>query len=319
MVESSAVRVGVIGVGYLGAHHAAAYRDLPDAMLVGVTDVDRGTAERVAQDVGCRYFGSPADLLCEVEAASVAVPTTAHAAVACEAMAAGVHVLVEKPIASSVDEAASMVTSAGAGGLILQVGHVERFNPAFAAVRDMIRSPAFIESHRLSGFGSRGIDVPVVLDLMVHDLDLVLWAFGSDPDSVDAVGIPVLSDQEDIANARLGFPSGSVANLTVSRVSRDKVRKIRFFQQDAYISVDLLARAVTVVGKRSREIVEVPVEVRPYDPLRRQLSSFLHAVRTGSEPEVDGTAGLRVLRVATAVMAAARARKEAIRRYWSTA
>ncbi len=316
MVQAHAVRVGVIGVGYLGAHHAAAYGDLSDAILVGVADVDQEKAGRVAHDAGCRHFVRPAELLGEVDAVSVAVPTTAHATVACEAMEAGVHVLVEKPIAASVEEAGSMVAAASASGLILQVGHLERFNPAFAAVRDTIRKPAFIESHRLSGFGSRGIDVPVVLDLMVHDLDLVLWAFGSDPDCVDAVGIPVLSDQEDIANARLGFPSGSVANLTVSRVSREKVRKIRFFQQDAYVSVDLLARAVTVVRKGAGGIVEVPVEVQPYDPLRRQLASFLHAVRTGSEPEVDGAAGLRVLRVATAVMDAARARKEAIRRHW---
>jgi predicted dehydrogenase len=317
MRESDAVRVGVVGVGYLGAHHASAYQDLSDAILVGVTDVDRGRAMRVAREAGCRYFAGLPELLGEVDAVSVAVPTTAHAAVTCEAMAAGVHVLVEKPIAASVEEAATMVAAAATGGLILQVGHLERFNPAFAAVRDSIRKPAFIESHRLSGFGSRGIDVPVVLDLMVHDLDLVLWAFGSDPDSVDAVGIPVLSDQEDIANARLGFPSGSVANLTVSRVSREKVRKIRFFQQDAYVSVDLLARAVTVVSKGSQGIVEVPVEVPAYDPLRRQLASFLHAVRTGRVPEVDGAAGLRVLRVAIAVMDAARARKKAIRRYWS--
>jgi predicted dehydrogenase len=311
------VRVGVVGVGYLGAHHAAAYSELAEAELVGVVDTDAARAEHIARQTGSRRFESLHKLLPEVEAVSVVVPTTSHASVAGKAFAAGVHVLVEKPIAATVDEAASMVAEAADRGLILQVGHLERFNPAFTAVKERVTRPAFVESHRLSGFAPRGTDVPVVLDLMIHDIDLVLWALGSEPETVDAVGIPVLSAQEDIANARLGFSGGAVANLTVSRVSREKVRKIRFFQHDSYVSVDLLGRTVSVFGRGPGGIEEAAVTVDAYDPLRRQLSAFLLSVRSGCPPEVDGAAGTRALRVAMAVMESARTRREAIVRFWA--
>ncbi len=310
------ISVGVVGVGYLGAHHAAAYRDLPEAKLVGVMDLVRVRGRSVAERLGCRSFHDLGELLNSVEAVSVAVPTTAHTTVVEQALEAGVHVLVEKPMAATVEEATRMAQHAASKGLALQVGHLERFNPAFVAVKDKIRRPAFIESHRLSEFAARGTDVPVVLDLMVHDVDLVLWAVGSEPEAVDAVGVPILSEQEDIANARLTFSCGTVANLTVSRVSREKMRKIRFFQKDAYLSLDLLERKVSMFCRGSRGIEPVTVRVEEYDPLRRELSSFLHAVKSGEQPEVDGQAGVRALRVATAVMAAARARKEAISKYW---
>ncbi len=309
----SAVRVGVIGVGHLGYHHARIYRSLPDAELVGVVDVDEGRAARATEDFNAPRFASIEDLISAgIDAASVVLPTVAHCEAALQLSAAGVDVLVEKPIASTVAQAAEMVEAAARQGRILQVGHVERFNGAVIALFSAIRRPRFIECHRLSPYPDRGGDVSVVLDLMIHDLDIVLALDGTPVVSVDAVGVPVFSAQEDIANARLRFASGCVANLTCSRVSLERMRKIRIFESDAYVSTDYTEQQVLVYRKKPgvpasgaapMDLIQVePMSVHRDEPLKLELASFLESVREHKRPLVSGEDGLRALQVAEDVV-----------------
>lgn len=309
----SAVRVGVIGVGHLGYHHARIYRALPDAELVGVVDPDAARAARAAEEFGVRIFGTAEELLAEgIQAVSVVVPTVAHREVTLKALAAGADVLVEKPIASTVAQAAEMVETAAREGRILQVGHVERFNGAVIALTQAIHRPRFIECHRLSPYPNRGSDVSVVLDLMIHDLDIVLALDGTAVVSLDAVGVPVFSAQEDIANARIRFASGCVANLTCSRVSLERLRKIRIFEAEAYVSTDYTEQQVLVYRKKPgapppgatpMDLIQVePMAVHREEPLKLELAAFLESVRNRTRPIVAGEDGLRALQVAEDVV-----------------
>jgi predicted dehydrogenase len=241
------VRVGVWGVGAWGEKHARVYAAIPEAELAGVFDANADRARAVAAQHGGRAFSSAAALLRECEAVSIAVPTVEHRAALEEAAAAGRHALVEKPLAPTVEDADAMLAAARRARITLQVGQVERFNPALLAAREHIRDVKFVESHRLALFQPRSLDIDVVFDLMIHDLDAVLHCLGRAPQSVSAVGVAVLSENEDIANARLEFEDGCVANLTASRVSQDRLRRIRFFQSDAYLSIDLFEKKVDVL------------------------------------------------------------------------
>jgi len=315
------LRVGVIGVGHLGRHHARVYSAIESCELVGVSDLDADRAAVVADEFGARAFPDAGDLIGSVDAVSIAVPTSAHHEVAARCIEAGVHTLIEKPIASTVEEATDLVERSRRAGLSLAVGHVERFNPALRAALGVLSEPLFIEAHRLGVFVPRGTDVAVVLDLMIHDIDLILSTVESSVAGIDAVGVPVLSPSIDIANARLRFHDGCVANVTASRVSREKVRKIRFFQQDAYVSVDCLKplaqvfRRKNVSGDLLRRIAAGELEgglsdvvgyeelkLDPTEPLRLELASFLDAVSSGGAPVVSGEDGLRALEVALEIM-----------------
>lgn len=301
------LRAGVIGVGHLGQHHARLYAALPGAILIGVTDQDPGRARLIAERHGAQVFEDVPGLLKTVDVVSVAVPTSAHYRVARACLEAGKHVLVEKPIAVTSAEAGELVELARAKGLRLQVGHSERFNPIMQIMRPYIERPAFIEAHRIGTYSERGTDVDVVLDLMIHDLDLVL-SFNPGPvEEVRAAGVPVLSSTIDIANARIQFQSGCVANLTASRVSLMKMRRLRVFQRDRYVSIDFQSRQ-GIVGRRSGKPEDKPgftiEECKGSDdePLKLQLESFLHAVRTGSSPVVCGEDGAAALALAHQVL-----------------
>lgn len=314
------LRTAVIGVGHLGYHHARLYHSLEGSTLIGVVDTDRARAARVAQEFETQPFNSIEDLLSAgIDAASVVVPTRAHCDTAIELLAAGVDVLVEKPIAASAPEALEMIETAQAAGRLLQVGHVERFNGAVIALLGAIDRPRFIECHRMSPYPNRGHDVSVVHDLMIHDLDVLLALDRSEVTSVDAIGVPIFSPAEDIANARIRFASGCVANLTASRISLDRMRKIRIFSESAYVSTDYSAQQVLVYRKKEGDIPEgvspmemitvSPLEVRKEEPLRLELEAFLKSVRDRSAPVVDGEDGLRALQLAEDILEFMRAHR----------
>lgn len=303
------LRMAVIGVGHLGRHHARILAGLPDVSLVAAVDlVDERAASAVA--------GTPAEAMTDyralfgrVEAVTVAVPTAAHLEVAGACLERGIHVLVEKPMASSLEDADAMLQVAEASGAVLAVGHVERFNPAVEAALPVLQSPRFIEVHRLSGFPERSLDVDVIFDVMIHDLDIISAVDRSDVLAVDAIGVPVLSSKVDIANARIRFASGCVANITASRISREKIRKVRCFQPDMYVSIDYADQEVEVwrlgrdAGGRPA-ITGGPVPITREEPLRRELVDFVSAVREGRAPHVTGADGRRALALATRVAGA---------------
>jgi predicted dehydrogenase len=305
----TALKAGVIGVGHLGQHHARLYASLPGARLVGVTDQSMDRAQLIADRHGVRAIRSVDELLPLVEVVSVAVPTSAHYAVAKTCLLAGKHVLVEKPIAVTSAQAHELVQLARQQGRCLQVGHSERFNPVMQVMRPHIGRPVFIECHRLSSFSERGTDVDVVLDLMIHDLDLVL-SFNPGPvEDIQAAGVPVLSSTIDIANARIQFKSGCVANLTASRVSMNKMRRLRIFQQDKYVSIDFQTRQGVICRRDAKAGQRPAVEVEQLqggeeEPLKLQLESFLHAAGTGTRPVVSGEDGAAALDVAQQVLQA---------------
>ena len=311
------VRAGVVGVGHLGYHHARNYAALDGVTLAGVVDTDPARAAKAAEDFNTASYSSIRELVrAGVDAVSVAVPTTAHHAVAMELLAAGVDVLVEKPIASTSGEALEMVQAAAGHGRLLQVGHIERFNGAVMMLMGAVEAPRFIECHRLSPYPSRGDDVSVVLDLMIHDLDIVLALAGSEVTTVDAVGVPVFSPYEDIANARLRFASGCVANLTSSRISVERMRKIRVFSGDAYLSTNYTEQEVLVYRKKPGPVPpDVPamqwitIDSLPVDreePLKRELGSFVGCVRERRRPLVSGEDGLAALELAQDIIGAIR-------------
>jgi predicted dehydrogenase len=301
------IKAGVIGVGHLGQHHARLYASLPGAQLIGVADQSVERAQMVADRHGARVFRTVDELLPHVDVVSVAVPTSSHYAVAKACLQAGKHVLIEKPIAVTPGEAQELVQLAKQRGCCVQVGHSERFNPLMVLMRPHIGRPVFIECHRLSSFGERGTDVDVVLDLMIHDLDLVLSLNPGPVEEVRAAGVAVLSSSIDIANARIQFQSGCVANLTSSRVSMNKMRRLRLFQRDNYLSIDFQTRQ-GVICRRNTKVGERPtVEVEQLqggdeEPLKLQLESFLHAVGTGSRPVVSGEDGAAAVDVAHQVL-----------------
>ena len=304
------MRVGVWGVGTWGEKHARIYHELPGAELAGVYDRDEDRARATASRWGTTAFGSAEALLAACEAVSVAVPTAAHRAAVEQACAAGRHVLVEKPMAATLEDADAMIRAARRAGVQLQVGHVERFNPALVAVRPHVSEPKFIEAHRLAVFQPRSLDVDVVFDLMIHDIDAVLDLVGASPAQISAVGVAVLSDNEDIANARLEFADGCVANLTASRVSQDRLRRIRFFQRDAYLAVDLAARSGEVLRvdpARMRPeaplaaLTRVALDVPQGEPLGLELAAFLRSLHDGGPGAAPAEAGRAALAVAEAV------------------
>lgn len=300
------LRAAVVGVGYFGAFHAEKYAALADVELVAVVDRDRERAAGIAARLGARPCGCIEELPPDIDLASVAVPTAAHASVALRLIEAGVHVLVEKPMARTLEEADALIAAARSRGVLLQVGHLERFNGALVAVRDRIVAPVFIESHRLAPFKPRSTDVDIVLDVMIHDLDLVLDLVPGRVREVRANGTPVLTDHVDIAHARLEFDGGCVANITASRVSTKSMRKMRIFERDCYVSIDMQSGEVTLAAKRAGAPALPglpPIELRefrvePGDALMAEVRAFVEAVRRRAPAPVGGDAGRRALAVA---------------------
>ena len=309
------LRAAVIGVGYLGRFHAQKYAALSDVELVGVVDADAATAQRVAQELGVAAFSDYRELLggegsgdAKVDLVSVASTTESHHAVARDCLAAGVHVLAEKPITVTVAQADELIALAEAKHLVLQVGHLERFNPAWLAVKDRMQRPVFIEAHRMAPFKARGIDVSVVLDLMIHDLDLILPLVASPVTDLRASGVSVLTDGIDIANARIEFANGCVANLTASRTSTASLRRLRVFQHHEYISVDFGERRVVISRKREGPLDELapdqlPIDSEsfqqpPGDALMTEIEAFVDAVKNGTPPVVSGREGRDALALA---------------------
>jgi predicted dehydrogenase len=274
---------------------------IPDVQLVGVCDLDEDRGEELAHQFKTEYFKRFEDLLGKVDCVSVAVPTVHHHRVCSLFLDEGCHVLVEKPIASSLDEGRDLISRAKKMGVMLQVGHLERFNPAFMAVQKFISDPKFFEAHRLGVFVPRSLDIDVVMDLMVHDLDLVLHLVHSEIRDIRAVGIPILTEKIDIANVRLEFESGVVANLSASRVSSEKVRKFRFFQHNDYISLDFGKQSASLFSLQTadtefgKEIISRNIVVENGEPLRNEIESFLECVKTGTPPVCSGTDGLKAL------------------------
>ncbi len=307
------IRLAVAGAGHMGKLHAAKVAALGSAggaVLVAVADLDAERAREVAAEYGARAVADLRELAGELDAAIVAVPTVAHGAVVGAALELGLDVLVEKPIAASIEEAEALLAQAAARGALLQVGHLEWFNAAMRTVATRVRRPRFFEGHRMGPFPARATDVDVVRDLMIHDIDIVQRLVGAEPERVDAIGVPVLTDKVDIANARLTFPGGAVANLTASRVSPTPMRKLRFFQADGYFSIDFLEQAVVIAqreaaaggGERKIAVERVPIDRG--DALATQLQAFLRGIRERRVEAGDADQGLSALRTALRVNAA---------------
>jgi predicted dehydrogenase len=323
MERGGKMNVGIVGVGKLGNYHCNAITQLTQANLVGIYDTDGERCKKIAKTYRCKAFESYKELLNHVDIVGVIVPTTFHLEVASAAIKAKKHVFVEKPIAENIDQAKRLVQLAKEENVRLQVGHIERFNPAMLALNDVVLQPMFIESHRLAPFVPRGTDVAVVLDLMIHDIDIILSMVRSDVKKVDANGVAVVSDQIDIANTRLQFENGCVANLTASRISQKKMRKIRLFQRDAYISVDFLKRSSEIIqlvdsdknvtsnsmilgqieqAKRKRQILYNRLQIPESDAMQEEWKHFFYAIKNQTKPVVSGEDGLKALKVATQIV-----------------
>jgi predicted dehydrogenase len=304
------LRAAVVGVGYLGRFHAQKYAALEQCTLIGVADRDPAVADKVGAELGVPVHTDWRDLIGAVDVVSIATPTPLHHPIALAFLKAGTHVLVEKPITTTVEEARELVDSATSHGLILQVGHLERFNSAVQAIEGIVKRPGFVESHRLAPFRARGTDVSVVLDLMIHDIDLIQSIVRSPIERIDAVGTRVFSDDLDIANARLRFASGCVANVTASRVSLKTERKIRVFFDEGYLSADLQQKVLTVIRRGSGppvgDMPPVSIDERTYeqgDALKAEIEAFLDSARTGKAPLVGGEEGMAALETATRIVA----------------
>jgi predicted dehydrogenase len=305
------VRVGVVGVGALGQHHARVYAALPDAALVGVVDTHPGRAEEVAAPLGTKVYSKYTDLFGKVDAVSVATPTTLHAEIGEQFLKEGIHVLVEKPVAHTVEDADRLIQAAKDSGRVLQVGHLERFNPAVMQLREIVRKPRFFEAHRMGLFSPRSLDIDVILDLMIHDLDIISLLVPSPVAQLSAVGIAILTNRIDIANARIQFADGCVANITASRVSMEKIRKLRLFQKQEYISLDYTRQDVAIFALKHTpdrgipEIVSRKLTPPKKEPLMEELNAFLRATR-GLEPVAcSGGDGRKALVLALQILAQA--------------
>jgi predicted dehydrogenase len=303
---SGVLRVAVVGVGHLGQHHARLLAAMPEVELVAVVDARAERAAEIGAKYGAPVFTDPAAVLDSVDAVSIAVPTVAHVDVALPFIERGVAVLIEKPLAASMAEAERLLSAAARHGAIVATGHTERFNPAVVAALPLVSNPRFIEVHRLGTFPERSLDIDVIFDLMIHDLDLLLASVGSEVDSVEAVGVNVLTPKTDIANVRLRFASGCIANLTASRISRDRVRKARFFQKDSYVSIDFAAQEVEVyrlvASNGGRPLIHGgKMDVPSQEPLQRELADFVAAARDRRSPVVTGGAGRDALALATRI------------------
>ena len=302
------LRVGVVGVGYLGRFHARIYADMPDVELVGVADVDAQRARGIAEQHGCQAYTDARDLIDRIDAVSIVVPTIHHVDVARPFLERGVHMLIEKPIAPTTAAAEALVEAADRAGVIFQVGHLERFNAGIMELAARVKQPRFLEVHRLGEFVDRATDVDVVTDLMIHDIDIVMSLVRSGIRSIAADGIPVITDQVDIANARIEFENGAVANVTASRVSNKKLRRIRIFGREHYYGLDYIGQKIEIVravpdasGGKWPKIVTEMLDVTPHPPLDAEIAHFVRCVRTGETPLVNGRVGLEALRVAQLV------------------
>ena len=298
---SQPVKVGVAGVGHMGKEHARIYSELQEAELVGVHDSNPDTARKIAAKCKTRAFGSLEEMVDAVDAASIVTPTSTHLAIAEPFLKRGKHVLVEKPIAMDTGEARKLVDLAEKHGAKLAVGHVERFNPVLVALEERLGRPRFIEAHRLSPYPGRSTDIGVVMDLMIHDLEIILHLVRSPVTSVDAVGVPVLSKGEDIANARIRFANGCVANLTTSRISPERLRKIRVFQDDAYLSLDYMKQEGEIYKRLDGKITRDKIPVMKGEPLKNQLAEFVMNVRENTDPRVAGAHGFEALKLASQI------------------
>jgi predicted dehydrogenase len=312
------LRCGVVGVGQLGQHHVRIYRDLAGATLVGVYDTRPERAEEIARCYNTKPYPSLEALAAEVDAVSLAVPTTSHYEVGLSLLERGKHVLIEKPIASTVEQGMELVRMAARKKVVLCTGHTERFAPAIRSALRWVRKPRFIEALRMAGFGLRGTDVSVIHDLMIHDIDLVLSIVGSEPERVEAIGVPVFTPNVDIANARICFKDGTIASLTASRVSTERLRKMRFFQADAYISVDFLKRDLKIYRRKDglddllasgpggldmQDLVEMVMPpVGDDEPLALEIQDFVRSVEGHKQPEVPGEAGVKALAIAASIV-----------------
>ncbi len=303
------LRVAVIGVGYLGRFHALIYSRMPDVELVGVVDTDPERARSVAAEAGCPAYASAAQIEGPLDAVSIVVPTTAHLEAAAPFLSSGIHVLLEKPIAATAAEGGEIVRLAREHGVLLQIGHVERFNAGVMALAERITAPRYIEAQRMGGFVERATDVDVVSDLMIHDIDIILSLVDAPITNISAVGTSVLTDHVDIASARLEFGNGAVANVVASRVSDKKTRRIRVFQPGMYLSLDFIEQTIDIAephmteGATRPEIVRDCIRVEPVKPLDLELAEFVASARGGRPPLVDGQVGLKALEVALEVRA----------------
>jgi predicted dehydrogenase len=295
------LRVGVVGVGHIGSNHARIYAELPQAEFVAVFDIDPGRAAEIAATCKTKAVESLNEFAEMVDAASVATPTNAHFSVARALLARGKHLLIEKPITENTADARELAQRAAEKLLVLQVGHVERFNPVLSALEQRLTHPRFIEAHRLSPYPNRSTEIGVVLDLMIHDLEIILHLVNSTVETIDAVGVPVLSRGEDIANARLRFASGCIANITSSRISPERMRKIRVFQEDAYLSLDYQGQSGEIYRRVNGQITRDPVPIEKEEPLRQQLASFVDCALTGGEPKVSGSHAAAALELAVEI------------------
>ncbi len=310
------IRTAVVGVGRLGGFHAEKYASLDSADLVGVSDTDSARAGEVARKLGVRSFTDYRDLIPLVDAVSIATPTESHLEIGRDFLDAGVHVLVEKPIAMDSQEAEAFVEAARASGALLQVGHLERFNPAITALGGRVRRPLFIESYRLSPFPARSTDIDVILDLMIHDIDIILNLVNEEIVDIKAMGIPVITRHVDMANARLRFAGGCVANVTASRVSRERARSIRLFQSDSIISIDYAAQHIYITRAEGKDggaddggpgrLIDEDMEIEKKDSLLEEIRSFVDSCIEGTTPLVSGEAGKRALEVAERIQASVR-------------
>jgi len=301
------VRVGIIGVGYLGTQHARILSYLEEAELKGVADIDFKKAVEIGNRHGVAYYQNYEEMMGEIDAAIVATPTSEHHPISLNLLRNGKSVLVEKPITETVEQGEELVGEAKSSGLVLQVGHLERFNPAVEAVETMIREPRFIEVQRLGSFSARSLDIDVVLDLMIHDLDIIMALIKDEVSIIRASGIHVLSDKIDIANARLEFKGGCVATLTASRVHQGKVRKLRIFEPTVYYSIDYIDQEVVVFPLDRRQTDIKTLRIQKEEPLKKELRNFLDCIRLGKTSKVTGEEGLRALRLAHEVLKEAEA------------
>ncbi len=303
------LRAAVIGVGYLGKFHAQKYANLENVELVGVVDVNRGNADKIAEENGTKGFTDYKELFGKIDLASIVVPTQHHFQVSRECLENGINLLLEKPMTTTLEEADELIRLADEKGLYIQVGHLERYNPAVVALKDVVKNPMFVESHRLSFYQERGTDVSVVLDLMIHDIDIILNFVGSDVKSIHAAGAPVVSDHVDIANVRLEFENGCIANITASRISSKVQRKIRLFQKDAYVSVDFANKSIEVIKQDVSKtdgvipgMVNQQLPIVESDALEEEIRAFVKSVDEKVPPAVSGKVGRDALRVALSVM-----------------
>jgi predicted dehydrogenase len=295
------LRIGVVGVGHIGSNHARIYAEMPSIEFAGIYDVDPARANNIAKKNKTPVAKSLEELAEWIDAASIATPTNTHYEVAQTLLKRGKHLLVEKPITDNTKHAGELAALAAENDLVLQVGHVERFNPVFSALERLLTHPRFIEAHRLSPYPDRSLDIGVVLDLMIHDLEIILHLVRSPVQSIDAVGVPVLSRGEDIANARIRFENGCVANLTSSRISPERMRKIRVFQEDAYLSLDYQNQSGEIYRRVDGRITRDKVQIEREEPLKRQLISFVECASTGDTPRVSGSQATAALELAVEI------------------